>query len=413
MQNSYNSAIKILQSQGKFYINPELVRIEKILNLIGNPQNKINVIHVAGTNGKGSVCAIIANILKQAGYKTALYTSPHLKDYTERIQINNKPISKNDFAKYIKEICEIEEKNKINLTEFELLTAVAFKYFYDNKIDIAIIETGMGGRFDATNTVKNPLLEIITSISFDHIDRLGNTIEKIAYEKAGIIKQNSCVVISKDNNGYEIIKKIATEKNANVISENINIEIKYKNEQNIAIINGKSYNFALLGTYQKENLALVFQAINYLNKTKFKIDENAIINGLSTVKWKARLQYIKEKNLLIDGAHNPAAAAELKKSLDIYFKNQKKFFIYSTINTKDYIEISKLLFNPDDIIYYLDFHHKNAVSVEEFIKNVPYLKNVKSVKMQNITELLKEDNLKILTGSLYMIGEFFSAIDKI
>ncbi len=413
MQNSYNSAIKILQSQGKFYINPELVRIEKILNLIGNPQNKINVIHVAGTNGKGSVCAIIANILKQAGYKTALYTSPHLKDYTERIQINNKPISKNDFAKYIKEICEIEEKNKINLTEFELLTAVAFKYFYDNKIDIAIIETGMGGRFDATNTVKNPLLEIITSISFDHIDRLGNTIEKIAYEKAGIIKQNSCVVISKDNNGYEIIKKIATEKNANVISENINIEIKYKNEQNIAIINGKSYNFALLGTYQKENLALVFQAINYLNKTKFKIDENAIINGLSTVKWKARLQYIKEKNLLIDGAHNPAAAAELKKSLDIYFKNQKKFFIYSTINTKDYIEISKLLFNPDDIIYYLEFHHKNAVSVEEFIKNVPYLKNVKSVKMQNITELLKEDNLKILTGSLYMIGEFFSAIDKI
>lgn len=413
MQNSYNSAIKILQSQGKFYINPELVRIEKILDLIGNPQNKINIIHVAGTNGKGSVCAIIADILKHAGYKTALYTSPHLKDYTERIQINNNRISKSDFAKYIKEICEIEEKNKINLTEFELLTTVAFKYFYDNKIDIAIIETGMGGRFDATNTVKKPLLEIITSISLDHIDRLGNTIEKIAYEKAGIIKQNSCVVISKDNKGYKIIKKIATEKNANVISENINIEIKYKNEQNIAIINGKSYNFALLGTYQKENLALVFQAINYLNKTKFKIDENAIINGLNTVEWKARLQYIKEKNLLIDGAHNPAAAVELKKSLDIYFKNQKKFFIYSTINTKDYIEISKILFNPDDTIYYLEFHHKNAVPVEEFIKNVPHLKNVQSVKMQDITELLKKDDLKILTGSLYMIGEFFSAIDKI
>lgn len=413
MQNSYNSAIKILQSQGKFYINPELVRIEKILDLIGNPQNKINVIHVAGTNGKGSVCAIIANILKHAGYKTALYTSPHLKDYTERIQINNKQISKSDFAKYIKEICQIEEKNKINLTEFELLTAVAFKYFYDNKIDIAIIETGMGGRFDATNTAKKPLLEIITSISLDHIDRLGNTIEKIAYEKAGIIKQNSCVVISKDNNGYEIIKKIATEKNAKVISENVNIEIKYKNEQNIAVINGKSYNFALLGTYQKENLTLVFQAINYLNKTKFKIDENAIINGLSTVEWRARLQYIKEKNLLIDGAHNPAAAIELKKSLDIYFKNQKKIFIYSTINTKDYVEISKILFNPDDIIYYLEFHHKNAVPVEEFIKNVPYLKNIKSIKMQDITELLKEDHLKILTGSLYMIGEFFSTIDKI
>lgn len=188
MENNYNKAIELLTSQGKFYINLGLDRISAVLGLLGNPQDKLKCIHVAGTNGKGSVCAIIAAILSKAGIKTGLYTSPHIFEYTERIQINGFNISKEDFAKYLFEICEIADKNNIHLTEFEILTAVMFKYFADNDVDVVVLETGLGGRFDATNVIKSNLCSIITHIDLDHTERLGNTKSKIAFEKAGIIK---------------------------------------------------------------------------------------------------------------------------------------------------------------------------------------------------------------------------------
>ena len=188
MGNNYNKAIDLLTSQGKFYINLGLDRISAVLELLGNPQDKLKCIHVAGTNGKGSVCAIISAVLSKAGMKTGLYTSPHIFEYTERIQINGFDISKEDFTKYIFEICEIADKNNIHLTEFEILTAVMFKYFADNDVDVVVLETGLGGRFDATNVIKSNLCSIITHIDLDHTERLGNTKSKIAFEKAGIIK---------------------------------------------------------------------------------------------------------------------------------------------------------------------------------------------------------------------------------
>ena len=162
MKADYEKAVSELASQGKFYINLGLDRIKSILNLLGNPQDKVKVIHVAGTNGKGSTCAMLASVLTQAGYKTGLYTSPHLVDYTERIKVNGQDIPKDDFAEKIFEILELAEKNNIHLTEFEILTALAFEYFQEKKADIAILETGLGGRLDATNVVKKPLVSIIT-----------------------------------------------------------------------------------------------------------------------------------------------------------------------------------------------------------------------------------------------------------
>ena len=205
MENLYNKAINTLTSQGKFYINLGLERIEQILNLLNNPQDNLKCIHVAGTNGKGSVCAIIATVLQNNGTKVGLYTSPHIFEYTERIKINNVEISKEDFAKYVSRVCEIAD----NLTEFEILTAAAFKYFYDKKVDYVVLETGLGGRYDATNVCEDTL-SIITSISLDHTDRLGNTYEQIAYEKAGIIKENSTVITATYNNGFETIKQVAS-----------------------------------------------------------------------------------------------------------------------------------------------------------------------------------------------------------
>lgn len=388
----YQKAIEILTSQEKFCIRLGLERIKSLMEIYNNPQDKIRIIHIAGTNGKGSVSSILANILKCSGYKVGLYTSPHLIDYTERIQINNNPISKENFAQYVFDIC----KHNIELTEFEVLTAAAFNYFYDNKVDYAIIETGLGGRFDATNICTLPILEIITSISLDHTDRLGTTIEDIASEKAGIIKENSNVITASNNLGYNTIKTIAKMQRANLITSENNTKTIYENKTNYAIINGKKTPFGLLGLYQEKNLALVLKAAEFL-----KLSQNAVKNGIKTVKWPARLEYIKEKNILIDGAHNPDAAFELKKSLDYYFKNEKRIFIYSSLTTKDYKAVAKTLFAPDDEIYFYEFSHKNALSFEEFKSSMPEL------NIQKYTsDIIRKDCLKIVTGSLYMIGEF-------
>ncbi len=405
MNINYEKTIQLLQSQSKFQIKPGLERIAEIMKLLENPQEKIKIIHIAGTNGKGSVCAILSSILTTAGFKTGLYTSPHLVEYTERIKINNKDISKSDFSAYVQKINTIAEQNHIDLTEFEILTAVAYLYFAEQKVDFAIIETGLGGRFDATNICKNPLMSVITSISFDHTDRLGNTIEKIAYEKSGIIKDNSTVITSSSNQGFKIIKSIANEKNAKLEIPSAEIDFIFENNVNYAIINNKKYEFPLMGLYQKENLALAIKAIERINKDE--INENALISGLKNVNWHARFQYIKERNILIDGAHNPDGAKQLSDNLNYYFPDRKKTFIYSTINTKDYINIAKTLFNENDEIYYLKFSHKNAVSFEEYKNNVTFLKNIKPLEQRELNEILKKEELKVITGSLYMIGEIF------
>lgn len=408
MKLTYKNAVEMLQSQSKFYISLGLERILKILDLTGNPQNKTKIIHVAGSNGKGSVSSVLANILKSASYKTGLYTSPHLIEYTERIKINNKDISEDDFALYIEKICSVADSNNINLTEFEILTACAYLYFYENKTDIAVIETGLGGRYDATNTVENKLLSVITSISLDHTDRLGDTIDKIAYEKAGIITKSSNVVVSSCNEGLNIIKEVCEKQNSVIHFAPLDVETVFENGQNYLIYNAEKYEFPLLGLYQKKNMALVLKAVEFLNDNSFNIPGSALKQGLKTVQWHARLEYIKDKNILLDGAHNPDAAIELRKSLDFYFKNQQRIFIYSTLSTKDYKTINKILFRPEDKIYYYEFNHNNAVSYNEYILNTNS-NNIFKFHPEELTSILNSEELKIVTGSLYMIGEFTKA----
>ena len=220
MSGKYNDAVKLLTSVGKFHVSLGLERISKILELLGNPQDKLDCIHVAGTNGKGSVCAILSSILACAGKKVGLYTSPHIFKYTERIKIlfpllpnplsqgarENANIPDEDFAKYVFEISNLADKNGIDLTEFEILTAVMFKYFADNNVDVVVLETGLGGRFDATNVIKKNLCSIITHVDYDHTERLGDTIEKIAFEKAGIIKPNCPCIVFEGREDIEMLR---------------------------------------------------------------------------------------------------------------------------------------------------------------------------------------------------------------
>lgn len=378
MENNYNNAIKLLTSQGKFYINLGLERISSVLKLLGNPQDKLKCIHVAGTNGKGSVCAIIASILQKAGMKTGLYTSPHIFEYTERIKINDVDIDKDDFAKYVFEICEIADKNNIHLTEFEILTAIMFKYFADNNVDVVVLETGLGGRFDATNVIKSNLCSIITHIDLDHTERLGDTKSKIAFEKAGIIKPD-CPVFTCE--GYEEIKDKADECNSLFV-----MVTPFEDTTNLS----------LKGTCQQENLSLALVAVRHIFPW---IAEDVIQDGIKDVKHPCRFQICKD-NLIIDGSHNPNGAAALRESLDFYYPDKQRCFVFGCLRNKDYKKMMEILFSKGDEIYFYHFDNKNSCSVEELRETCEFPSKI----FKSLDEL-PQNSLKIICGSFYMLNE--------
>ncbi len=408
--DNYTEAINILTSQTKFHIKLGLDRTAEMLALLDNPQDKLKIIHVAGTNGKGSVCAMLSRILTVSGYKTGLFTSPHILNYTERIKINDTDISRDDFAENIIYLCNLAEKHNIALTEFEILTICAFKYFADNNVDIVVLETGLGGRLDSTNIIKKNLCSVITSISLDHTDRLGDTIEKITFEKASIIKENCPVVVSPENKGLTVIKDFAKSKNAELLSPKLNVALKFENDINYAIINNKKYEFNLLGLYQKDNLALVFEVVEYLRQLDYKIADENLAQALKTVRWPARFEYLKDKNLILDAAHNPDAAKVLRESLDYYFPNKKRIWIYGTLGTKDYKQIMDILFKKDDEVNFYKFNFKNAVESKELLKIIT---TAQEISLQGIKKLLhnpKDDSLVVITGSFYMLDEILSSL---
>ena len=374
---NYEQAIKLITSKDNFYIDLGLDRIASVLEKLGNPQNKLKCIHVAGTNGKGSVCAMLESILREAGYKTGLYTSPHIWEYTERIKICGKDISQEDFAKYTEQVTNIG----IHLTEFEILTVIMFLYFKECGVDVAIIETGMGGRLDATNVIKQNLCSIITQIDLDHTDRLGNTKDKIAYEKAGIIKPNCPVITSM---GYEAIRDKADELDSMFIMVSPVVPEKFAEA------------LSLNGKHQLDNLALVITAVNYLFKN---ISDEIIIEGLKKVKHPCRFEYIKEKNMIIDASHNPNGIQALRDNLDFYFPTEKRRFIFGCLKTKDYKKMMEILFREGDEIYINEFDYPNACKYDELSTACPY----KVYKYNNDLKLTN-DKLNIICGSFYMIG---------
>ncbi len=388
--DKYDKTIKLLTSKGKFFIDLGLDRTLQVLNLLDNPQEKIKCIQIAGTNGKGSVAAILSAILTAAGFKTGLYTSPHIFEYTERIKIDDIDISKDDFAKYVTDVIEIADNNDIHLTEFEILTVAMFKYFSDNNVDVAILETGLGGRLDATNVISKNLCSIITHIDLDHTERLGDTKDKIAYEKAGIIKEGCPVITSEP---YEAIKDRADELDSLFVLTSPYVEPQFFNS------------LSLKGVHQQENLALAIEAVKLLFKN---IDDNTIIKGLMRVNHICRFQYVKDKNLIIDGSHNPNGIKVLNENLSMYFPDTKKRFIFGCLKTKDYRKMVDLLFdfdryedNPPEIYFY-KFNSENACPVDVLQDIcIYYSKELKS--MDDIE--FSDDVLTVVCGSFYMLNE--------
>lgn len=388
------SAKEILTSHNKFHINLGLERILGVMKLLNNPQDNFKIFHIAGTNGKGSTSKIINEILVQSSYKTGLFTSPHLFSYTERIQVNNKQINEKLFDKLTNEIDLLAKKNNIELSEFELITAVAFYYFSLEKVEYVVLEVGLGGLYDATNIVKNST-SIITTIDFDHTERLGKTIEEIAIQKAGIIKENSKVVVARDNLGFKQIEKIAHQKNAK-ISDLPKVEILFE-DKNYALINGEKFEFNLLGSHQAKNLALALGALQELN-----IKKEILKIALKNVVWHFRLEYLKEKNVLIDGGHNPSGIKTLRNFLDENFKNERKTFVFGCLKNKDYEKMLDILIKKEDEFYFYEFDYPNALKFSELPKKYC------AKKIENLEDIKKIKNLKIFCGSIYMLGKIFN-----
>ncbi len=389
---NYENAVKTLCSQGKFYIDLGLERTKKALEILGNPQEKINAIQVAGTNGKGSVCSMLESILREAGYKTGLYTSPHIFEYTERIKINGEDISQDEFGKYFELVNETAEKNNIPLTEFEILTIMMFKYFADNNVEIAIVETGLGGRLDATNILEQNICAVITHIDYDHTERLGNTKDAIATEKAGIIKPDSTIITSE---GYEVVKDKADEVGALFVLANPCVEPVFAEA------------LALKGQNQIENLALVLAVM----EVKFNdIPRETIIKGLEKVKHPCRFEYFADKNMIIDGAHNPDCMRALVRNLEWYYSDMKHQYIFGCLETKDYKNMLDEIFYDRNLenIYLFEFKNGNSLKYETISKDYDIKKLSENFSIENNKEVqFSNDTLTVVCGSFYMLKELF------
>ena len=384
---NYNQILKELYNLENVKFKQSLVNMKVLLKKLHNPEKNLRCIHVAGTNGKGSVCAMISSILSNAGYKVGMYTSPHLKKFNERIRINNKLSSDKEIAQYYLRV----KKHVTNQTFFEITTAMAFLYFKEKNVDFAVLEIGLGGRLDSTNVIT-PLVSIITNIGMEHTEYLGNTIEKIAYEKAGIIKKNVPVVTATEGKALATIKKISNQRNSKLIAVN-NKKINYK--------------LRFKGEFQKQNASIAAKAIEILkNNDKIKITKYNIIDGLKNTKWPGRFQFIA-KNILIDSAHNPSGFKTLVKELKNIDYN-KLILIIGFSNDKDIKAISKII-KPKA---YKTIITKSDNEKAEKPKIIQKYFNTNSIIINNPKKALKyaksiatNKDLILITGSIFLVGE--------
>ncbi|MBR4761985.1 MAG: bifunctional folylpolyglutamate synthase/dihydrofolate synthase, partial [Clostridia bacterium] len=360
-------AFDYIESAGLLGSKPGLDRINALCAALGNPQEKVRYIHIAGTNGKGSVAAMLSSILISAGYKTGLYTSPHLCRFEERIKICGADIPKRRLAGIIGKIKECADNMSDKPTEFEIATAAAFLYFYEEHCDIAVLETGLGGRLDATNVITAPVLSVITGIALDHTSILGDTVEKIAFEKGGIIKEKRPVVTGDDIAAKEVLKDIAAKRNAPFF-----IADKSRLSGVSVTLGGTAFDFvpygkiklSLSGAYQAGNACSALTAVEVMRGEGFKISEKAIRAGLLAVRWPARFEVLSKRPLIIyDGAHNPQGAALLKEALGA-LHIEKAVFLSGAMRDKDYAAFAGTLTPLTELVFTVKPDNPRALEPE-------------------------------------------------
>lgn len=414
------TALEWIHSRLKFNIRPGLTRIEALLKLLGNPEKELSMLHIAGTNGKGSTVAFTRGILEQLGLTVATFTSPFIETFGERMAINGHPIPDEKLIKYVEQLKPlVEEMDKderlAGITEFEIITALAFRYFADEHVDVALIEVGLGGLLDSTNVIQ-PVATAITTIGMDHMDILGDTLEKIAAQKAGIIKPYTPLVTGKiADEALAVIAETAQTNQAKHYQYGIDYQVEilenerfnYKDDE-IHLLNLEK---SLLGLHQIDNAALAVKlTMVYAHKVGLSLSEEAIRVGLRRTFWPARMEEVSQAPLtLLDGAHNVHAMQRLLENLKNEFSGRKITILFSALVTKDITEMIKMLQTVDNSKLILTtFDYPKALKLEDFAylekENVTLAKDWKSTYAA-LKENLHEDDVLLMTGSLYFMSQ--------
>ncbi len=399
---NYTEAINFIHSIPKFRRPLGNANLARLLEALGNPQKKLKFIHIAGTNGKGSTAAMTAEILRHSGYRTGLFTSPFLEVFNDRIRINGEYISDTDLADCTERVKTAMEENDALVSEFAFVTAVAFLYFYEKKCDFVVLEVGMGGKLDATNVIDKSLVSVICKIALDHTQYLGDTIEEIALEKCGIIRENGVAVSYPNDDVSDIITKCAADKNARLI-----IADKPEIIKNGFIYKGKEYALSLKGAYQPQNAAVVLEIVNALNEQGVKIPAKAVTDGLKNTHWAARFEFVAD-NVIIDGGHNLDGVKALKKSL--LALNRDIVLVMAMMEDKAYEECIREITPIAKTVIATEVDMPRCLKAEK-LSDIVNSMNVTVIVNTNPQDALKkaleiaDGALVCVCGSLFLAGE--------
>lgn len=419
---NYEETVEWIHGRLKFGIRPELIRINEVLERLDNPQHKVRTIHIGGTNGKGSTTTFLRCLLEEAGLTVGTFTSPYIEQFSERIAINGQPIPDDDlvavFNKVKPIIDEMDQDEELkNTVEFEILTAMMFQYFYEKKVDVVIVEVGLGGRFDSTNVI-HPLVSAITTLGLDHIDILGDTIEEIAHQKAGIIKARTPIVVGKvEDAAFEVIRAEAEELGSPVYRYGEAFVSEYLQPVDTW---GESFNFksqelkldhvttSLLGRHQVDNASVAIQV--YLiacEKLGLRVLPKHIKNGLKKAHWPGRMEKISDEPLIIlDGAHNEHAMSVLKENLTKEFTGKTIHTIFAALSTKDIKGmLDDLKKVPNLNLRVTTFDYPKAFTKEQYeaLDLEPYT-HWQAALADTLNDWSGDDVI-LITGSLYFISQ--------
>lgn len=422
---NYQEALAYLDQLAGFGIRPGLQRITRLLELLDLPQEKYHIVHVTGTNGKGSASVMLASVMQHSSLRTGLFISPHLVDYTERIQIDGQPISEQDFADcldVIKPYVEQLQQEGIECpTQFEVLTAMAFFHFAVQNVDYAVIEVGLGGLLDSTN-VAVPSISVITNVTMEHAQWCGGTLEGVARHKAGIIKEAVPVVTAAKGEALDIIRSVAEKKASDIFveGEDFRVEVisrdisgqKMEFSTELLGISHAPYELQLLGTYQRENSAVARMAAELLRNLDERITSESIQLGLKLARWPGRFELLNSdgRTVILDGAHNPGGIRALRESLDTYFPEGVRVFVLGILKDKDIDTMLESLLRQGDFVIATtpdSSRAAEAAMLAEKARAVAACVDLREEPEQALArglELSHGSVPLIVTGSLYLVG---------
>lgn len=408
---------------------PSLNAMHYFMDRFNNFEKNMKFIHVAGTNGKGSCVEIVANILRVQGYKVGKFLSPHLIKYNERISINGENISDNEMQNLIEElklvIDEYEANEGAKITLFELETMMALLYFYRKNVDFVILETGLGGLYDCTNVITRPLVSIITSIGYDHMNILGDTLPKIAFQKAGIVKPNSNTVIFEQTPDVDDVFKNECMKKNNQLYIVRECDISnYKYDNNLQYFDYKDMTgiaVNLKGMVQIKNASICIESVNVLRKIGYEISDESVRKGLKTVIHRARMEKLSDKPFIVyDGAHNEPAMRNLKDMVQMYYSDLKRVYIVSILKSKDYRKMLKILAEDKEgkFIFTSGNDSNRYVDKGELYNCMREYANEDRICVMNLedaifsTKKFEKNTVNLVVGSFYVYGNVVNTISK-